>query len=673
MMDALLVADRGKPFNALVAQAASLEQAADDDIEALQQKEDAWCRMRESPGYRKAKFIADTWCAAFFWPKVGGDLEHGAPTEDLWRVIQEKSDAAPESTREEVEQLAERHAFLHWHLAFPHVFVLPPPGARPDEESSGWSGGFDVVLGNPPWETLSPDVKEFFAAYDPEVRRLGQDGQSGIVERLLQDRTIADRWTSHRRDLYTLVRFLKDSGRFRLFAPGNLGKGDFNVYRMFVELALTSIRVHGRASQLAPEGLYNGPNCMAIRREMIENCRLTRILGFVNSREVWFKGVHAQTRFAIYSVERGGSTTSIPLAFNLRGTDDLQDAIRRGLLQVPTLLVREFSPDALAIMEFSSQRGVDIAKKMYARWPKFGDEKAGPPIREYMAEVHMGNDRDLFSEDPKGVPLCQGSMVDQYDHRAMGYRGGRGISAEWEELSFGASEKSIQPQWRIPNDRIPSKVRERMMRYRIGFRDAANPKNERTFFSTIIPPGAICGHTVPTILFDCEFEWTYLPWLAVANSFTMDWLLRQKVGLHASYIVLDSLPFPRLSLEDPSVPALAPLVLRLTCTGPEMIPFWNAMAQQGWVERVSEDGQPPGTVDSEERLRLRAQIDAIVARDLYGLTAEEVDYILESFPIVKKRDIEKYGEYKTKLLVLAAHEESATHMDADPSGSNTPA
>ena len=89
------------------------------------------------------------------------------------------------------------------------------------------------------------------------------------------------------------------------------------------------------------------------------------------------------------------------------------------------------------------------------------------------------------------------------------------------------------------------------------------------------------------------------------------------------------------------------------------------MAEQGWVDPIAEGSMPPGFVDPEERLDARAQIDAIVAREVFGLSREEVDYILETFPIVKEADIARYGDYRTKLLILE-HYDATTSAPASP-------
>ena len=322
-------------------------------------------------------------------------------------------------------------------------------------------------------------------------------------------------------------------------------------------------------------------------------------------------------------------------------------------------------------MELGSQRDIDITVKMYERWPKFGDEEVGPPFRFYMREVDMGNDRELFEGDSTGLPVYEGRMVDLFDHRAKGYRSGRGRAAVWEELPFGQSGKSIQPQWYIAPSRIPEKTAERVQRYRIGFCDVASATNVRSLVATIIPPNFICGHKIPTITFhsqpievyapEAAYEWAYPVWTCVANSFVMDFLVRKKVSLSMTYTILDSLPFPRLTPDHELTRKLLPLGLRLTCTSPEMAGFWDAMAEQGWVDPIAEGSTPPGFTDPELRLDARAQIDAIVAKEIYGLSRDEVDYVLETFRIAKEYDIDKYGDYRTKMLILE-------HYDAMPVG-----
>ncbi len=646
---------------------AQLETEDDDSFEAVENKEQRYERIVSSTDYLFGRFLADVYCAAFFWLKTM-DLPYPI-TEEVFRSIEKNPHSVLPWMREEIQRLARRYQFFHWHLSFPGVFRVPAAGETPENAQHGWSGGFDPMLGNPPWDTLSPDAKEFFAAYDEQVRFQDRAGQAAIIGSLLENEDIAQRWAAYRRRLYAEVLFFKNSGRFRLYAPGNLGKGDFNIFRMFAELSLDFTAPAGFASQIIPDGLYGGANCMAIRRELYEHFELSDIWGFENTREVWFKGIDSRTKFCMYAARAGGSTDEFSAAFGIRSEERLADVRAGDRLRLPVSLVREFSPDALAVTEVANQQEVDIARKMYSAWPKFGDENASGPKRVYMRELDMGNDRDVFCEDPNGIPLYEGRMVWQFDHRAKGYRSGRGRRAVWEDLPFDSLTKSIQPQWRVLPEDVPEKCSERMQRFRIGFCDVSSPTNERSLVAAIVPPATLSGHKVPTILFEPYEAHTSLLWLAVANSFAMDFIIRQKVGLTMSYTLLDSMPFPRLPKEHAIARPIVERALRLTCTGTEMVPFWNEMAEEGWCEPFESPDDVPGTTDETERLQLRAELDVLVARELYGLTRDEMEYILGTFPTAERYEVAKYGEFRLKRLILELYEtlevkaESATAAD----------
>ncbi|MFA6954308.1 MAG: N-6 DNA methylase [Thermoanaerobaculia bacterium] len=621
----------------------------DSTIEGVRAKEERWREVANSPDYRKAKLLADAWCAAFFVSKRPESPT--AITQEPFDLARSAPDKLSAQTLQDIVRLADEFQFFHWHIAFPEVFQAPDGTDIALTSAPGWRGGFNLVLGNPPWDTLSPDVKEFFSVFDVRVRNADAATQKEIVERLLENPTIRVAWEDDCNRLYRSVHFYRNSGVYRLFAPGNLGKGDFNIYRMFAECALTIVRPRGYASQIVPENFYNGANAMAIRKELFERFELKAIYGFENTREVWFVGIDSRSKFCIYAARQGGETSSFAAAFSLRTPAALHEATAGGALQIPVALVSEFSPDAIALMEFRSQLEIDIARKMYARWPKFGEEIEGLPRREYMREVDMGNDRDLFTEDPSGVPVYEGRMVWQFDHRAKAYKSGRGRSAEWTDLDWGSTAKAIVPQWYIPRDRLPDKTLDRVASYRIGFCDVASPTNERSLVAAILPPNTIAGHSVPTLILDPHEPWRLVLWVAVANSFVVDFLTRFKVSLHMSFTILDSLPLPRTPDRTSAIERIVRLSSQLTCAGPEMSDFWNQLCSTGWLDGENPSA-PRGLLGSGERLEARAELDALVARELYGITKEEMEFILDTFPTAKKYEEQAFGEFRTKRMIL---------------------
>jgi hypothetical protein len=617
-----------------------LDAAGDSKLEELRSKELRWNGILDSPEYVHQKFVADAWCAAFVWPKQPGDLADGAPTNELWRQLRDGQTKVPELTRKTIEGLAHKFGFFHWPLQFPQVFM---------------KGGFDVVLGNPPWDTLSPDRREFFSRYRSDMRSLSPAEQEEVIQSLLADKAVADAWYEYERRLLSLVLFLKESGRFTLYAEGNLGKGDFNIYRMFAELALKYTRLGGYAAQVLPGGLYGGANASAIRQFMFDRCALKLLLGCENKGQKFFRGVHAQTWFSVYAAQVGSRTETFSLMFGIESPDQLLNAVSTANV-IDADFIRASNPETYTIADIRSLSDLTISQKMLAAHPSFGDEAAGPPFRHYQAELHMGNDRELFTIDPAGLPVYEGRMISNFDHRAKTYAGGHGNSSQWVERTHSDPRKAITPQWRLLQTDIPKKLGDRCSRYRVGFGDVANPRNERSFVASLIPPGVICGHKVPTVIFDPEYEWAYLPWLAVANSFVMDWMTRSKLSSPSlTYSVMDSLPFPRSKLADAWVQRASPIVLGLTCTAQEMTPFWNRMAALGLCRPVPEGNVPPeALIDENDRELARAELDALVAHDVYGLTRVEFSAVLETFQVLKRREMKLHGEYRTKRSILEA-------------------
>lgn len=590
----------------------------------------------------------DLWTAAFFSVKrpVAQTGSESTPTSDVvWRFLADPESLA-ERVSDEVSKLREEHRFFHWPLEFPEVFVR---------------GGFALVLGNPPWETMSPDAKEFFAKHVPEIAGMSPAGQKERIAELLHLPSIARDWERHSRALYAAVRFIKESGRYRLFAAGNLGKGDFNVYRQFVELALTFVAPDGAAAQIVPENFYNGANAAAIRGELFQSFRVAALYGFENAREVWFKGIDTRMKFVLYVAFKGEPSVELPIAFSLNSLEALQELSSRRL-RVSLDLVREFSPDALAVMEFSNQLEIDIAQAMYGQFPKLGDVVPGLPNWMPLRELDMGTDNGLFSTSSTGLPLYQGSMVTHHDYRAKGYVSGHGRNVVWRDLPFNDPDKAIIPQWYVAEEDIPRKIAQRVRRYRIGFCDVGNSTNQRALMAALIPPNTVCGDKVPTIEFDPPDPALMMLWLAVGNSLAMDFVVRMKVALKMSMSLMATLPFPRRVVAGEPAARAAAAATRLGCVGPEMDGMRDLLAAVPALD--GHDLSPCN--EPNERAILMAELDVIVARDLFGLDRSQMAYLLEprdvlgpectaeTFAALRRAEERDFGEYRTRRLVLEA-------------------
>ena len=145
----------------------SLERDSDDTLAAVQRKQDRYAELVQSSGYQFGRLWADAWCVAFVWRK---DRTFDFPiTERIFRQIERSPHHLNPWMRDEIQRLAGQYGFFHWHLAFPDVFRVPGRDEKADNEATGWSGGFDVVLGNPPWERIKLQEQEWFAQRRPDI------------------------------------------------------------------------------------------------------------------------------------------------------------------------------------------------------------------------------------------------------------------------------------------------------------------------------------------------------------------------------------------------------------------------------------------------------------------------------------------------------------------------
>ena len=181
LMSFSFIAAAGAAYGSLNDSMSSLNAIDDTSIAEVHCKEQRYARLARSPEYRQARLAADAWCAAFVWKKT-----KAAPppvTHEVFCRLLTAPEQVPEATCEEITRLAEQYNFLHWHLAFPDVFRVPADDEEPENEQTGWSGGFDVVLGNPPWDQVQARRKRVLRARVPEI--------AGAQRMAARDRAIA--------------------------------------------------------------------------------------------------------------------------------------------------------------------------------------------------------------------------------------------------------------------------------------------------------------------------------------------------------------------------------------------------------------------------------------------------------------------------------------------------
>ncbi len=564
-------------------------------------------------------------------------------------------------------EIAGRERFLHWQVAFPGVWQ----GWQDDRPK----GGFDAVIGNPPWDQLEQPEVEWFALREEEIALAptGARRKALIRERTQSGDELALAYQEVRRNTAAMRSLIRESGAYPLLSGGRV-----NLYSLFVERAMNLIKPDGIVGLLTPSGIYADKTAARFFKSVSTSGRVGGLFDFEN-RKIFFKDVHASFKFCALifgGEERRFDQTKC--AFFLHDTAAIQDGERCFPLAAADFA--RVNPNTGTAPVFRTRRDADITRGIYERHPVLvdrskGEEEKAWPVRFMQGLFNMTSDSHLFRtsaqlEDTgyypvqgnrwkKGgdlyLPLYQGRMIWHFDHRANSVR----VNPESTHnpyLSEPVSENQHadpsflpQAQYWVPTANVESALGESYC-WIIGFRDIARPTDVRTMIATALPKIG-CGHTLPVLV---PAEGGFDPvrascLLANLNSFALDYVARQKVqGTHLTWYTVEQLSviapadYDRTFGPTTARELVRDHVLRLTYTAHDMAPFARDLGYDG----------PPFIWNDEKRRHLRARLDALYFH-LYGLSKEDAAYILDTFPIVRRHDEAAFGHYRTKEMVLA--------------------
>jgi hypothetical protein len=488
------------------------------------------------------------------------------------------------------------------------------------------SGGFDAIITNPPWETLKPYAKEFFADHSEAVTKLFMRIEDFEKERskLLKDLAIRDAWLGYLSQFPHQSAYFRSSAQYRnqvSVINGKKAGTDINLYKLFLEQCVNLLRDGGRCGIITPGSVYNDLGAKQLRDMLFTNCRVDSLFGLQNERFI-FEGVDHRQKICILTFKKGGHTESFAAAFRISTSEAVRPEHLETFfhsasehLDLPVAVIRSLSPNSLSVMEFKCNDDVRIATWL-SRFPLLGSEGAAGWSVRFHREFDMTNDSDLFqtSDGPGRLPLYEGKMIHQYNHM------------------FASPKYWLDEQ--EARQRLLGREEDRGQRldyqsYRLGFRDVARNTDERTCIMTLLPPRVFCNHKLPTALVTRGGEHTVdaacsLFFCGCMNSFVIDSLVRQRVTTNLTFVTLYQLPMPRLSESDPMFGQIVERVACLVCTTSE----FDALAKA-----VGIGSHKYGVTDPVKRSVLRAELDGLVAH-LYGLTEAEFAHILSTFPLV---------------------------------------
>lgn len=586
----------------------------------------------------------------------------------------------PEAARfaellQKARELVQEERFLNWQVAFPGVWS--------EWQSDVRTGGFDAVIGNPPWDRIKLQQVEWFAARKREiaVAQRASDRTRMIGALAATDDPLSRDYAKANERAEAATRMARSTGDYPL-----LSGGDINLYSLFVERAMTIVKPDGMVGLLTPSGIASDKTAAPFFKGVSTGGRLKALYDFENRRtrykqQPFFPDVDSRFKFCAMIASPTKVDTPAQCAFFLQDVSEINDAERCFPLSAEDFA--KVNPNTGTAPIFQTRRDAALTTAIFSRFPilidrSSGREKRAWPLR-YATMFHMTNDSKLFHtrkelEEEKGaypianncfrsaagdwLPLYEGKMVQAFDHRAASVVVNVENQHRPAQPQPATLEQHENPAW-LPAPQfwvLASHCQWKSdVGWVLGFKEITAPTNVRTFIAALFPTVAF-GNKVP--LFKPETK-DRREWLLAANmnATIFDFVTRQKIqGQTLNLFIVEQLPvvppghyrtvlFGTKTAEE----IMKEAVLELTYTSHNMAPFARDM---GYLDA---DGlvKPPFEWDDERRLKLRAKLDAAFFL-LYGVTnRDDIRYIYSTFPIVEREEMATYGRYRLRDLCLA--------------------
>jgi hypothetical protein len=527
---------------------------------------------------------------------------------------------------------------LDWAKAFPRVFTGDNPG-------------FDCIIGNPPWERLKLQEREFFALSAPQIASAvsAADRRKQIAALETENPELFAKYHEALAEAGRMLTYVRESKKYPL-----TGKGDINTYVLFAELAMRIVSPTGRVGLLVPSGIVTDMTTAKFFNKLMSCGSLQRLYDFENKQGL-FPDVHRAFKFSILNF-RGAEAKSdaADFVFFAHALEDLKERQRH--IALSSADMKLMNPNTMTCPIFRRRRDAEITRAIYGRVPVLFNrnrKKGGNPWgARFVRMLDQTNDAELFKDAEalqkercrqegnrwvRGkktfLPLYEAKMVQAYDHRAASVEI---VKSNWVRQGQTIEPTLVQrqnpehvamPRWWVDEDAVAAAVGKRRP-YFLGFKDITSSTNQRTMIAAAIPWSAVTNHFVLAMTEQESLRECCL--LANLNSMAYDFVARQKIGgITLNFFIVEQLPTLPPDAYDERCPWdrkrtladwISSRVLKLSCTAEDMKPLAQACGMKPPVHKWSLD----------ERNLLLAELDAAYFI-LYGVDREDMIYMLTAF------------------------------------------
>ena len=530
-------------------------------------------------------------------------------------------------------------------------------------------GGFDVVVGNPPWDRIKPNRDDFFSRYDSDFRTLSTNQKDERVGEILQDDPIREGWEQYQREIEIQAEYFNEGEAYtkqRSKVAGRTQASENDLSSLFFERVFQIARDDGYVSQVLPGRIFHGAPTKTLREHLLNETNVSSLVSFENHGI--FDNIDNRYNFGVVTFENQGETETLRGIFQSTNLEILQEP-DEWLIDIPRKVLTDFAPSSLLFPRIKSEEDVGVLQTAVS-YPSVGNTS-----RNWYADpfypLHKTSDKERFFDSPDGCdyPILTGRNFFQFSYDPTFY-------------------DDLEPpfQWSVNEDKNPDRsakqrIREKKVRelkrglyeafdgsgsmkgfvnemleeargeplstedvllpstdYRIGFRRIARGTDERSMISAVVPAGPVCDYSFYVIepfeihpseedlkefplhdVYDRIFSDTELFFaLGMFNSIPFDFLIGRKIDNSIPIYSFEETQVPDLTEGDEWFGYIWQRAARLNCYGDEFAEMRDRLR-----------GIEPAT-DMEERRELQAELDA-AAFHAYGLDREQTAFVLDDF------------------------------------------
>lgn len=561
---------------------------------------------------------------------------------DNWDTY--KTDLYDSRDRSEALEGLDNHNMLHFPVVFPEVFLRQ-------------RSGFDVILGNPPWEEITIERDAFWARYFPGLRgsSLSQGEREAHIASISQTHP----------DLQEKLNQQKKDTKFQRLAlvrgpfPG-IGTGDPDLYKAFCWRFFNLTNYDGNVGVVLPRSVFSSKGSSEFRKHIFTNSSHIYLFNLKNKKNWVFDNVTEQYTVTLASFHKNSNLpvnnqSEIYVSTICNSYEELKKIQTKSMISLSLKEIASMT-EHLTIPLIKSNKSINLLKKMCKQQRIIDHDSDGWCIKAY-SELHATNDK---KDNKTGQMLMNFESVEQSDDLWPIYAG---KSFNLWEPDLGSKTYYAQGN---PDTLLPFLQKKRLRQiknkksaffnlnlssgletlpccnYRIVFRDIARATDFRTLITALLPPNRFITNTAPALHFieGDSYDISYV--LGILSSITLDWFAKHFVELHVNLFIFNCLPIPRIELENILRIRVVELAGRLACV------------DERYADWAVEIGVKYGSLPLKEKNDMIHELDAVVAH-LYGLSEEQLTHIFETFHVgwdyQDRLDdtLEHFNEWKQKL------------------------